>query len=96
MLTEKRKKNGSTRLLSKKYVSLGKNYADSDQDRVCQVVVNAVSAVLDGNDTSAATVGNDGDLLPRVTTEGKEERVQLLVIRFDSLDDIFLAFLGFL
>ena len=84
MLTDRVRKTGASR------ASLLCERA-SDADCLRQRVVDAVSAILNGNDTAVAAMGHNGDALSLVATERKEEGVKLLIVRFDRFDDIFLA-----
>ena len=65
----------------------------SKNDCLCQPIVNVVSAVLDGDDAAAPAPGDYGNRLAAVAAQRKQKRVKLTVLRFDPLDDIFLAFL---
>ena len=56
-------------------------------------MVDVVSAVLDGYDAAVLQVGNHGDGFAAVTAKGKQEGIQLLVIGFDLLNDIFRSLL---
>ena len=59
-----------------------------------QFVTDGVAAVLDGNDAGTPAAGNDGDGLPDVAAQGKQEGVHLLIVRVDGADEIFLAGFG--
>ena len=63
----------------------------SDQNGLCQLVINAVAAVLDRDDAGLAPTGNDGDRFAAVAAQRKEKSVQLLVIGIDLFDDVFFA-----
>ena len=65
----------------------------SDQNGLSQLLVDVVSAILDGDDTTTPLVGDYSDGLAAVAAQGKKKAVQILVIGVDALDDVFLAFL---
>ena len=58
-----------------------------------KIVVDGVSTVLDGNDAAALLVRNDGDRLAGVAAQREQKRIQLLVVGFDTLNDVFDSFL---
>ena len=64
----------------------------SDDDGFCQLIVDVVSAVLDGYRAAAFAMGDYRNRFAAVTSEGKQKCIQFLVIGFDCLDDVFLAF----
>lgn len=66
----------------------------SDKDGRGQLLVNGVSAVFYGNDTSALDMRNYGDGFAAVATEREKERVKLFIIGFDLFDCVFLPFEG--
>ena len=96
MLTRKGKKNGTSRSSHMYMMHVWKKICRLDLNSLRQSIINAVAAVLDRDHTAAAAVRDHGDLLTRITAEREKERIQLLIIRSDILDDIFYAFLGFL
>ena len=55
-----------------------------------QLVVDIVAAILDGNHAAALEVGYHGHRLSHIATQRKKESIQLLIVRIDLLDDIFL------
>ena len=57
-----------------------------------QLFIDAVAAILDGEHTAAPTPGNNRHRLAAVTAKGKEKGIQVFVIGFDALDDVFPAF----
>ena len=66
----------------------------SDHNGFCQLIVNGIAAVLDGNDTGALLTGDDGDGFAAVASQREQECVQFLIIGFDPLNDVFFAFCG--
>lgn len=66
--------------------------AYSDDYRFCQLIIDVISAVLDGDHTAAFQMGDDCYRLAAVAAEGKKEGLQLLVISFYPLNYIFLAY----
>ena len=66
----------------------------SDQDRVCEILVDVVSSVLDGYDAAASEMGDDRDRLVAEATQREEERIKLFIIGFNTADDIFFSFDG--
>ena len=56
-----------------------------NMDGVCQLAVNGVASVLDGDHTTAFPPGDHRDRLAAVTAEREQERIQFLVseIKFD-------------
>ena len=65
-----------------------------NQNSLCQLIVDAVSAVLDRNGTALASFFDDRDRLALVAAEREEEGVELLVVGLDLFDYVFLAFNG--
>ena len=63
-----------------------------NQDSFCQLIVDVISSVLDGDGTTASSAGDDRDRFAAVAAEREEEGVELFVIRIDLFDDIFLSF----
>ena len=61
-----------------------------DLDGRGQLVVDIVAAILDGNHAAALEVGYHGHRLSHIATQRKKESIQLLIVRIDLLDDIFL------
>ena len=60
-----------------------------------KLIVNIVSCVLDGDDTSALEMTHYGDLFTAVATKGEQEIVELLVVGFDASYDVFYSVLSF-
>jgi hypothetical protein len=58
---------------------------------VSQVLVNIVSAVLDGNYTTASTVLYNRNSFTAEATEREQKRIKLFVIGLNSLDNVFLS-----
>ena len=65
-----------------------------DNDGFRQLIVDIVTTVLDGNRAAVTATGHHGDRLTGVATQGEEERIELIVIGFDGLDDVFLSQFG--
>ena len=63
-----------------------------DQNCFCQMIVNTVSAVLDGNGAGLFSLSDNGDRFTAVTAEREEECIELLVVGIDLFNYIFLAF----
>ena len=64
----------------------------SNDDCLSQLAVNVISAVLDRNSTAVLTVRHYGDRFAAVAAQRKQKCVQILVICFDSLYNIFFSF----
>ena len=58
---------------------------------ICQIVIDVVSAVLDGNDATASAALDDGYRFSAEATERKQEGLEILVIRIYVYDDIFFS-----
>ena len=56
-----------------------------------QLVVDVVSAVLDGNGAAASAAGDHRDRLAAVAAQGKQKSVQLFIVGFDPLNDVFFS-----
>jgi hypothetical protein len=56
-----------------------------------QLLVDAVSAILDGHHTSASAAGDHGNGFAAVATQRKQERIQFLIVGFNAPDDVFLS-----
>ena len=65
-----------------------------NQNSLCQLIVDAVSSVLDRYGTALASFFDDGDRFALVATEREEEGVELLVVGHDLFDYVFFAFNG--
>lgn len=63
-------------------------------DGFSQQIVDAVSAVFDGNYAAVFLAGNNGYGFAAVASEGKQKSVQLFVVGLDPLNDIFFGFFG--
>ena len=55
-------------------------------------MIHVVPSILDRNNAAVFHVGNDCNPLSAVASKGEEERIQLFIVRFNSLDDVFSAF----
>ncbi len=64
----------------------------SDDDSLSQLIVDVISAILDGNRTATSTAGNHRNRLTAVTAQREQEGVQLFIIGLDPLNDIFFSF----
>ena len=63
----------------------------SHDDRFGQLIVNVISAVLDGDSAAALSAGDDRDRLAAVAAQGEQKCIELLIIRFDPLNGILSA-----
>ena len=59
------------------------------------MLVDAVSAVLDGHGAAAFSVGDYGDGFAGITANGEQKSIELFVLGFDLADDVFFSFNGF-
>ena len=66
----------------------------SDNDRLSQLIVDAVSCVFDGDHAAASAAGDHGDGLAAVAAQREEERVEFFVVGQDLLNDVFFTFFG--
>ena len=66
----------------------------SDQYGFCQLLVYAVTGILDGNYAVFLFSGDHGDRLAAIASEGEEKSFKLLVICCNITDYIDLAFFG--
>ena len=64
----------------------------SNDDRFSQLIVDIVSAVLDGNRAAALPAGDHGHRLAGIAAQGKQKCIEFFVISVDPLNDILLAF----
>ena len=64
-----------------------------DDDRVGQLLIEVVPCVFDRNDAAASDVRDHRDLLATVAAQRKQERIHLLIIGLDVMNDVFLTFL---
>ena len=64
------------------------------QDRFLELLVNAVPTVLYGDHAASPAAGNRGDGLAAVTAQREQECIQILIIGFDSLNNILFALDG--
>lgn len=64
-----------------------------ENDGLCQLGVNIVSAVFDGYGAAAPAVGNHCNGFTAVATQGEQKRIQLFIVGLDPLNDIFFSFL---
>ena len=63
----------------------------SDQDCRGELIVDAVAAILDGDDAGLSSAGDYGDGFTGVATQGEEKSVQFFVIGFDVCNDVFFS-----
>ena len=57
------------------------------------MIVDAISAILDGNNATTFATGNHRNGLATVAPQGKQKRIQFIIICFDPLNDIFITYL---
>ena len=57
-----------------------------------QLIVDIVSAVLDGHGAVVLPAGHHGDGFAAVAAKGEQERIKFFIIGFDALDDVLLTF----
>ena len=62
---------------------------------LCQLIIDAVSAVFDRNGAGSSAAGNDCDGLAAVTAQGKQKGDQFAVIGGDAMDGQFFSFRSF-
>lgn len=67
----------------------------SNDDRFSQLIVNIVSAVLDGYCASTSPAGHHSDGFAGIAAKRKQKRIEIFVVRFDPLNDIFSAFFSY-
>ena len=65
----------------------------SDTDRFCQLIIDIVSAILDGDSAAASPAGNHCNRLTAVTAQREQERIEVFIIGIDPQNDILLTFL---
>ena len=63
-----------------------------DGDRLSQLSVDIISAVLDGDGAATPATGNYGNGLSAIAAEGEQKGQKLFIVGVDRLDDIFLTF----
>ena len=66
-----------------------------DDDRFSQLIVNVVSAILDGNGAATSSAGNHRYGFTCIAAKGKQKRIEFFVISFDPLNDVLLAFFSY-
>ena len=62
-----------------------------DLDGGGQTVIDAVTAVLDGDNAGLSSPGDYGDGFTAVTAQGEQKRVQFFVVGLDPGDDVFFS-----
>ena len=67
----------------------------SDKNRFRKLIVDTVSAVLDGYDTAASAARDYRDRFPAVTAEREQKGIQFFIIGFDPPNDIFPSYIDF-
>ena len=67
----------------------------SDADGRRQLVVDAVSSVLDRNGAAATPARNHRDGFAAVTPQGKQKGIQLRVLSFNPRNGVLLSFFRF-
>ena len=70
-------------------------FEKSDHNGLCQLGVDIVPAVLNGDSAAALPMGNDRNGLAAVAAQREQKRVQLFVVCVDLPDGIFHSFLRF-
>ena len=65
----------------------------SDDDRCGQLVINVVSAVLDGNGKAASAAGDHGNGLTGIAAQREQECIQFFILSGDPADDVFGSYL---
>ena len=72
----------------------GENFLpDSDFNSLCQLRIDAISAVLDGDYIAALPPGYQGNGFAAVAAQREQKRVQFFVLCLDLADDVFGSFL---
>ena len=61
-------------------------------NRIRKTAVDVISSVFDGNGAASFKMRNHSYGFAAVAAKRKKERVEFIVIGFDSVDDIFNAF----
>ena len=64
-----------------------------DHDSFGELVIDIVSAILDGHGAAALEMAYHSDRLAAVASKGKQKAVQLFIISFDPLNDVFFSVL---
>ena len=64
----------------------------SNDNCLSQLIIDVISAILDGYSTAVPAAGHYGDRLTTVAAQREQESVELFVIGFDGADDVFLSF----
>ena len=64
----------------------------TDLNGLSQLIINGIATVLDGYGAVAATTGNHSNGLAAVTTQGKQECIQLAILCLDGADNVLLTF----
>ena len=65
-----------------------------NDDGFRQLIVDVVSAILDGHGTTATPPGYHSNRLAAVAAKGKQECVQFLIVGLDGANDVFNSLLG--
>jgi hypothetical protein len=66
-----------------------------DDDRLSQLIVNVVSAILDGNGAATLATGDHSDWFATVAAKRQQKRLERFIISFDPLNDVLLAFFSY-
>ena len=67
----------------------------SDDDGRRQLIVDAVSSILHRDGAASPPTGNHRDGFAAVAPQGKQEGIQLLVLRFNPRNGVLLSFFRF-
>ena len=65
-----------------------------DDDGLRQLIVDVVSAILNGHSTTATPPGHHSNWLTAIAAKGKQECVQFLIVCLDGANDVFNSLLG--
>jgi len=58
------------------------------------VIIDIVPAVFNRNCTIVLFAGNHGDRFAAETSKGEQERIECIIVRADTGNDIFLSLMG--
>ena len=65
-----------------------------NNDGLCQLIIDIIPTILDGNGAVSTLSGYHRDWLTGVAAQGEQEGIQLFVIGLNGPDNIFFAKLG--
>lgn len=63
-----------------------------DADRVCQLKIDVVTCVFDGDNAIALFSGNNGDRFPAVAAQGKKKGFHFIIVGIDRGDWVFRSY----